>query len=96
QYDSEVVYHNVREEVRRQGVVYTDMESALKSDKYGPLVKKYFMKVVPPQDHKFAALHGAVWSGGSFVYVPEGVKVEIPLQSYFRLNAPGAGQFEHT
>ncbi len=72
------------------------MESALKSDKYGPLVKKYFMKVVPPQDHKFAALHGAVWSGGSFVYVPEGVKVEIPLQSYFRLNAPGAGQFEHT
>lgn len=96
QYDSEVVYHNVREEVRRQGVVYTDMESALKDERYAPLVKKYFMKVVPPQDHKFAALHGAVWSGGSFVYVPPGVKVEIPLQSYFRLNAPGAGQFEHT
>lgn len=96
QYDSEIVYHNVREEVRRQGVVYTDMESALNSPEYSPMVKKYFMKIVPPQDHKFAALHGAVWSGGSFVYVPKGVNVEIPLQSYFRLNAPGAGQFEHT
>lgn len=94
QYDSEVVYHNVREEVVRQGVVYTDMESALRE--YPDLVKKYFMKLVPPADHKFVALHGAVWSGGSFVYVPEGVKVEIPLQSYFRLNAAGAGQFEHT
>lgn len=96
QYDSEVVYHNVREEVRRQGVVYTDMESALHDPVYGPMVKQHFMKLVPPQDHKFAALHGAVWSGGSFVYVPPHVEVEIPLQSYFRLNAPGAGQFEHT
>ena len=96
QYDSEVVYHNVREEVRRQGVVYTDMESALHDPEYGPMVKKHFMKLVPPADHKFAALHGAVWSGGSFVYVPPHVNVEIPLQSYFRLNAPGAGQFEHT
>lgn len=94
QYDSEVVYHNVREEVTRQGVVYTDMESALKD--YGDLIQQYFMKLVPPDDHKFVALHGAVWSGGSFVYVPEGVDVSIPLQSYFRLNAPGAGQFEHT
>lgn len=96
QYDSEVVYHNVREEVRRQGVVYTDMESAVHDPKYGPMVQEHFMKLVPPTDHKFAALHGAVWSGGSFVYVPPGVHVEIPLQSYFRLNAPGAGQFEHT
>lgn len=96
QYDSEVVYHNVREEVRRQGVVYTDMESAIRDPELGPMVKKHFMKLVPPTDHKFVALHGAVWSGGSFVYVPEGVNVEIPLQSYFRLNAPGAGQFEHT
>lgn len=94
QYDSEVVYHNVREEVTRQGVVYTDMESALQE--YGDLIQQYFMKLVPPDDHKFVALHGAVWSGGSFVYVPEGVDVSIPLQSYFRLNAPGAGQFEHT
>lgn len=96
QYDSEVVYHNVREEVRRQGVVYTDMESAIRDPEFGPMVKKHFMKLVPPSDHKFVALHGAVWSGGSFVYVPPGVNVEIPLQSYFRLNAPGAGQFEHT
>ncbi|WP_334196203.1 Fe-S cluster assembly protein SufB, partial [Muricomes intestini] len=63
---------------------------------YEKMVRKHFMKLVPPSDHKFAALHGAVWSGGSFVYVPPGVSVEIPLQSYFRLNAPGAGQFEHT
>ena len=96
QYDSEVVYHNVREEVRRQGVIYTDMESAIRDPEYGPMVKRHFMKLVPPEDHKFVALHGAVWSGGSFVYVPPGVQVEIPLQSYFRLNAPGAGQFEHT
>ena len=95
QYDSELVYHNVREEVAAQGVVYTDMESALKGE-YADMVRKYFMKLVRPNDHKFAALHGAVWSGGSFVYVPPGVSVEIPLQSYFRLNAPGAGQFEHT
>ena len=95
QYDSELVYHNVREEVAAQGVVYTDMESALKGE-YADLVRKYFMKLVTPRDHKFAALHGAVWSGGFFVYVPKGVQVSIPLQSYFRLNAKGAGQFEHT
>ena len=77
------------------GVVYTDMESALKGE-YADMVRTHFMKLVKPTDHKFAALHGAVWSGGSFVYVPKGVSVEIPLQSYFRLNAPGAGQFEHT
>lgn len=95
QYDSELVYHNVRKEVEELGVVYTDMESALNGP-YADMVKEHFMKLVPPTDHKFAALHGAVWSGGSFVYVPPGVSVEIPLQSYFRLNAPGAGQFEHT
>ena len=95
QYDSELVYHNVREEVAAQGVVYTDMESALNGE-YAAMVRSHFMKLVKPADHKFAALHGAVWSGGSFVYVPPGVSVEIPLQSYFRLNAPGAGQFEHT
>ena len=96
QYDSEVVYHNVIEEVAEQGVIYTDFESALKSEEWGGMVKEYFMHLVPPSDHKFAALHGAVWSGGSFVYVPKNVKVKIPLQSYFRLNAAGAGQFEHT
>ncbi|MBS4534854.1 Fe-S cluster assembly protein SufB [Clostridium sp. D2Q-14] len=94
QYDSEIVYHNIKQELVDQGVVYTDMETAMKD--YEDIVKEHFMKLVPPNDHKFAALHGAVWSGGSFVYVPEGVKVDIPLQSYFRLNAPGAGQFEHT
>ncbi len=95
QYDSEVVYHNVREEVAAQGVVYTDIESALHGE-YADMIQSHFMKLVPPSDHKFAALHGAVWSGGSFVYVPKGVHLEIPLQSYFRLNAKGAGQFEHT
>ncbi len=95
QYDSELVYHNIREEVAAQGVVYTDMESALKGE-YADMIKEHFMKLVTPKDHKFAALHGAVWSGGSFVYVPKGVTVTIPLQSYFRFNAPGAGQFEHT
>jgi Fe-S cluster assembly protein SufB len=94
QYDSEVVYHSIKEELVAQGVVYTDFESALRD--YEDIVKKYFMTLIPPTDHKFAALHGAVWSGGSFVYVPEGVRVDIPLQSYFRLNAPGSGQFEHT
>lgn len=95
QYDSELVYHNLQEEVAAKGVVYSDIESALHGP-YGEMIEKQFMKLVPPTDHKFAALHGAVWSGGSFVYVPKGVNVEIPLQSYFRLNAPGAGQFEHT
>ena len=95
QYDSELVYHNVRKEVEEQGVIYTDMESALNGP-YAEMVHEHFMKLVPPTDHKFAALHGEVWSGGSFVYVPKGVSVAIPLQSYFRLNAKGAGQFEHT
>ena len=95
QYDSEVVYHNVRKEVEEQGVIYTDMESAL-TGPYAEIVHEHFMKLVPPTDHKFAALHGAVCSRGSFVYVAAVVHVDIPLQSYFRLNAAGAGQFEHT
>ncbi|MBQ6674631.1 MAG: Fe-S cluster assembly protein SufB [Ruminococcus sp.] len=96
QYDSELVYHNVRKEVAESGVVYTDLESAMHDERYAEMIRQHFMKLVPPTDHKFAALHGAVWSGGSFVYVPKGVCLEIPLQSYFRLNAKGAGQFEHT
>ena len=94
QYDSEVVYQNLKEELVEQGVIFMDMERALKE--HEDIVKEHFMQLVPPDDHKFAALHGAVWSGGSFVYVPENVEVDIPLQSYFRLNAAGAGQFEHT
>jgi len=96
QYDSELVYHNVQDEVAKQGVVYMGFEEALKSEEWGPMVHEYFMTLITPKDHKFAALHGAAWSGGSFVYVPKGVKLSFPLQSYFRLNAKGAGQFEHT
>ena len=94
QYDSEVVYHSMKNELLEQGVIYTDMETAVRE--YPDLVKAHFMKCVPVYDHKFVALHGAVWSGGSFVYVPKGVKVGIPIQSYFRLNSPESGQFEHT
>ncbi len=94
QYDSEVVYHSIQKYLSDQGVIYTDFETGLKE--YPEIVKKYFSKCITPKLHKYAALHYAVWSGGSFVYVPKGVNVDIPLQSYFRLNAPGAGQFEHT
>ncbi|CDZ74915.1 FeS assembly protein SufB [Peptoniphilus sp. ING2-D1G] len=94
QYDSEVVYHNIQKFLLDQGVVYTDFETGLRE--YPDIVKKYFGKCISPNLHKYAALHYAVWSGGSFVYAPKGVKVDVPLQSYFRLNAPGAGQFEHT
>lgn len=94
QYDSEVVYHNVQKELKEQGVIYVDFETAVK--KYEDLIRPYFGQLITPNYHKFAALHYAVWSGGSFVYVPKGVHVRMPLQSYFRLNAPGAGQFEHT
>ena len=96
QYDSEIVYHNMREEVAKYGVVYTTIEDALQDLEWEPVVHEYFGTLIPMLDHKFAALHYAVWSGGSFVYVPKGVTVEYPLQSYFRLNAQGAGQFEHT
>lgn len=94
QYDSEVVYHSIKDELIKQGVIYTDMDTAVKE--YPQIVKDHFMKCVPINDHKFVALHAAVWSGGSFVYVPKNVKVDIPLQSYFRLNSPESGQFEHT
>ncbi|MEM0445464.1 MAG: Fe-S cluster assembly protein SufB [Nitrososphaerota archaeon] len=94
QYDSEVVYHNVRKELEKQGVIFCDMDTALRE--YPSIVKRYFGTVVPPNDNKFAALNTAVWSGGSFVYVPEGVHVEFPLQAYFRINAANVGQFERT
>ena len=94
QYDSEVVYHNMQESLSVQGVIYTDMETAVRE--HEDVVRRHFMRLLPANDHKFMALHGAVWSGGSFVYVPPGVEAEMPLQSYFRLNAQGAGQFEHT
>ena len=94
QYDSEVVYHSIHKELKEQGVIYTDIETAMVE--YEDMLKEYFMTLITVDDHKFAALHGAVWSGGSFIYVPKGVKVNMPLQSYFRLNAPEAGQFEHT
>ncbi len=95
QYESETVYHNLKEEWESQGVIFEDMDVALQ--KHPDMVKEYFMKkCVPPSDHKFAALHAAVWSGGTFLYVPKGVKVSNPLQAYFRMNAKNMGQFEHT
>ena len=94
QYDSEIVYHSIKDDLQKLGVIYTDIDSAIKQ--YPNLVKQYFSKCVPLSDHKFVALHYAVFSGGSFVYVPKGVKLEKPLQSYFRLNSPDSGQFEHT
>ncbi len=96
QYDSELVYHNMQDTASKMGIVYSGIEEALHDPQWEPLIHEKFMTLIPPTDHKFAALHGAVWSGGSFVYVPKGVHVRMPLQSYFRLNAPGAGQFEHT
>ncbi|MCM8748997.1 Fe-S cluster assembly protein SufB [Thermomicrobiaceae bacterium CFH 74404] len=94
QYESEVVYHSLREDLERQGVIFVDMDTAVRE--YPDLVKQYFGTIIPPNDNKFAALNSAVWSGGSFVYVPEGVRVEIPLQAYFRINAENMGQFERT
>ena len=94
QYDSEVVYHSIKDALLKQGVIYTDFDSAIRE--YPELIKEYFSKCVPLSDHKFVALHYAVFSGGSFVYVPKGVQLEMPLQSYFRLNSPESGQFEHT
>jgi Fe-S cluster assembly protein SufB len=94
QYESEVVYQNVRDRLEDKGVVFCNMDEAVQA--YPDLVEEHFMtKCVPPSDNKFAALHGAVWSGGSFVYVPEDVTVEMPLQAYFRMNSEGMGQFEH-
>jgi Fe-S cluster assembly protein SufB len=94
QYESEVVYHNIREDLEKQGVLFLDMDSALRE--HEDIVKKYFATVIPAADNKFAALNSAVWSGGSFIYVPKGVDVEIPLQAYFRINTENMGQFERT
>jgi len=94
QYDSEMVYHSVSKMLEKKGVIFLDSDTALK--KYPDLVKQYFGKVIPPSDNKFAALNTAVWSGGSFIYVPKGVRVELPLQAYFRINAKNMGQFERT
>jgi len=94
QYESEAVYHKVREDLEKLGVIFTDMDTALRL--YPDIVKEHFGTIIPYTDNKFAALNSAVWSGGSFVYVPEGVRVEIPLQAYFRINAQNMGQFERT
>jgi Fe-S cluster assembly protein SufB len=94
QYESEVVYHKNREDLEAQGVLFADMDTALRE--HPEIVKQYFGTVIPPNDNKFAALNSAVWSGGSFIYVPPGVKVEMPLQAYFRINAENMGQFERT
>ncbi|MEK9698908.1 MAG: Fe-S cluster assembly protein SufB [Candidatus Poseidoniales archaeon] len=94
QYESEAVYHSIREDLEAQGVLFLDMDSGLKQ--YPEIVKQYFGSVVPYSDNKFAALNTAVWSGGSFIYVPKGVHVEMPVQAYFRINAKNMGQFERT
>jgi Fe-S cluster assembly protein SufB len=95
QYDSEIVYHNLKKEWEDLGVIFTNMDEAV--HKYPEIVQKYFMtQCVPINDHKFVMLHAAVWSGGTFIYIPKGVKVRIPLQAYFRMNAERGGQFEHT
>lgn len=94
QYESEAIYHSLEKELQDQGVIFTDLDIAVQE--HPELVKKYFMRCVPANDHKFAALHGAVWSGGTFLYIPKGVQVKKPLQSYFRMNAMNMGQFEHT
>jgi Fe-S cluster assembly protein SufB len=94
QYESEVVYHSIREDLNKLGVIFTDMDTGLRE--HEEVVRKWWASVIPPEDNKFAALNSAVWSGGSFVYVPKGVKVEIPLQAYFRINTENMGQFERT
>jgi Fe-S cluster assembly scaffold protein SufB len=94
QYESEVVYHSIREDLEKQGVIFTDCDTGLRE--HSEIFRKYFGTIIPPNDNKFAALNSAVWSGGSFVYIPAGVKVEIPLQAYFRINAENMGQFERT
>ena len=94
QYESEVVYHKNREDLEAQGIIFSDMDTALRE--HPEIVQKYFATVIPPGDNKFAALNSAVWSGGSFIYVPPGVHVDMPLQAYFRINAENSGQFERT
>ena len=95
QYESEVVYHNMKDEFEKLGIIFTDTDSALKKNTQN-LSKQYFSKLVPPTDNKLAALNSAVWSGGTFIYVPKGVQVDVPLQTYFRINAENTGQFERT
>jgi Fe-S cluster assembly protein SufB len=94
QYESEVVYHNLRDDLVKQGVIFIDTDTAVKEQP--ELMKRFFGKIIPPEDNKFAALNSAVWSGGSFIYVPPNVKVDLPLQAYFRINAENIGQFERT
>jgi Fe-S cluster assembly protein SufB len=94
QYESEVVYHKNRDDLAERGILFSDMDTALRE--YPEIVKKYFATIIPPGDNKFAALNSAVWSGGSFIYVPPGVNCEMPLQAYFRINSQNAGQFERT
>ena len=94
QYESEAVYHSIREDLEKQGVIFLDMDSGLRE--YPEIVKKWFCSVIPYSDNKFSALNTAVWSGGSFIYVPSGVHVEMPVQAYFRINAKNMGQFERT
>ena len=94
QYESETIYHKLRDDLAAQGVIFLDTGEALKQ--HPELFRKYFGTVIPPNDNKFAALNSAVWSGGSFIYVPKGVKVDLPLQAYFRINAENMGQFERT
>jgi Fe-S cluster assembly protein SufB len=94
QYESEVVYHSMQEELTKQGVIFSDTDSAIRD--YPELFKEYFATVIPPTDNKFAALNSAVWSGGSFIYVPKGVQCNVPLQAYFRINSENMGQFERT
>ena len=94
QYESEVVYHHLRDDLKKQGVLFLDTDTALKEQP--EIFKKFFAKIIPPEDNKFAALNSAVWSGGSFIYIPPGVKVDMPLQAYFRINAENIGQFERT
>lgn len=94
QYESEVVYHSMREDLEKLGVLFTDTDTALRE--YPEIFKEYFGTVIPPDDNKFAALNSAVWSGGSFIYVPKGVKCDVPLQAYFRINSENMGQFERT
>ncbi len=94
QFESETIYHNLKKNLESKGVIFTDTDAALKE--HSSLLRKYFSKIVPPDDNKFAALNSAVWSGGSFIYIPKGVKVDVPLQAYFRINSSNMGQFERT
>lgn len=94
QYESEVVYHSIREDLEKQGVIFLDMDSGLRE--HGEIVRQHFATVIPAADNKFSALNSAVWSGGSFIWVPPGVRVDVPLQAYFRINAENMGQFERT